>query len=338
MRLLFLCIFLLCTLNAENEGAEKRAFLMKRAKESSNGVIDHITKGEFRKHVAEGPREYGIMLFLTVLGSESSCKICGQVHSATEELARALNARDVDSAESVFVIEIDYTASHAIISELGLDRVPQVLYVPKTKSSRSVALQDLIASLGQKYQHSMMTGYEMDNFVEFINKAGKLNIDLAQPVGKVEVIVFFAIIISTLVLVYMTWNIIDQIRRNMLLYAVVGVAFYCFCIGGGMYSRIRNTPYMGGTSKSPEYIQRQSRSQYTVEGYLMGIANFIGGIGVFLYVLANKISTGRIQARIIKYLPSFIGAGLFFFSWYSILSVYNIKAPHYRMGFVGMTG
>ena len=63
-----------------------------KAASSSNGLIDNLTKSEFRKHIAEGPRDYFVLLFLTVLGPDSSCKICGQVHEGASELATQLNA------------------------------------------------------------------------------------------------------------------------------------------------------------------------------------------------------------------------------------------------------
>ena len=71
----------------------------------------------------------------------------------------------------------------------------------------------------------------------------------------------------------------------------------------------------------------------------MGAANFIGGLGVFLYVMSNRAATskgnGKEAGSMYGYVPSFMAAALLVFGWYSILSVYNLKSPHYRMGFVG---
>lgn len=336
MRLLYAVLILSIWCFAEES---KLDFMKTKVRSSSNRVIDNFSKGEFKKHLAEGPRDYGCLLFLTVLGSDSSCKICGQVHDAAVDLAKQLYG--AKSNENVFVVEVDYSSSSSIISELGLDRVPQVLFLPKTKSVRSVALSDLIDSVGKKNQYGLMTGYKTENFVEFINKVGNMNIDLAKAVSKMEVILFVVGIVVVIAIVIASWKFIDKVRHSMIMYAVSGVIFYCFCIGGGMYSIIRNTPWNGGSKSNPEYINKSGRNQYTLEGYLMGAANFVGGLGVFLYVMSNRAATSKTKEngnKYFGYVPSFLAAGLLVFGWYSILSVYNLKSPHYRMGFVGMTG
>merc|ERR550534_3259872 len=139
----------------------------------------------------------------------------------------------------------------------------------------------------------MMLGYKVDDFVNFINKAGKMELDLSRPVSSFEVTLFIGGAIAAVSLIIFLWGMIDKIRRHMFLYAIVGILFYCFCIGGGMFCIIRNTPWSGGSRKNPEYIQKGGRNQYTVEAYLMGAANLVGGLGVFLYVLSNKFSTDR---------------------------------------------
>jgi len=345
MKLLCLLLVFCSVVFGKDEGGDaKLKFMFNKAASSSNGLIDNLTKSEFRKHVANGPRTYHVLLFLTVLGPDSSCKICGQVHEAAGELAQQLKGvRKLDDSDHVFILEVDYTSSSSIISELGLDRVPQVVLVPKTKSSRSIALSDLLDSLGQKYSYSMMLGYKGEDFVNFINKAAKMELNLTRPVNSFEVCMFVFAIVAALAIIIASWSFIDKIRRHMFLYAIVGVLFYCFCIGGGMYCIIRNTPWSGGSKSKPEYIQKGGRNQYTVEGYLMGAANLVGGIGVFLYVMQNKASTNTdsrqdAALRLFKYVPSVVALGLIFFSWYSILNVYNTKSPHYKMGFVGMTG
>jgi len=338
------CLFSL--IGAKKSNVSKLDFLTSKAASSSNGLIDNLTKSQFRKHLAEGPREYFVLLFLTVLGPDSSCKICGQVHSAASELATQLNgARKKDDNNQVFVVEVDYGSSGSIISELGVDRVPQVVLIPQTKGTRSVALSDLLDSLGEKYTYSMMMGYKVDDFISFINKAGKMELDLSRPVSSVEVGMFIGAVIFAIVAIIFLWGMIDKIRRHMFLYAIIGVLFYCFCIGGGMFCIIRNTPWSGGTRKNPEYIQKGGRNQFTVEAYLMGGANLVGGVGVFLYVLSNKASTKREEekrpnpiSKFFNYFPSVIAIALMFMGWYSILNVYNTKSPHYKMGFVGMTG
>lgn len=305
----------------------KLKFLTKKAAASSNGLIDNLTKSEFIKHIAEGPRDYFVLLFLTVLGPDSSCKICGQVHDASSELAQQLNvARKKGEENSVFVVEVDYSSSSSIISELGLDRVPQVVLVPKTKGTRSVSLSDLLPSLGQKYTYSMMMGYKVDDFVKFINTAGKMELDLSRPVSSFEVALFIGAVVGAIVLIIFLWGMIDKIRRHMFLYAIVGVLFYCFCIGGGMYCIIRNTPWSGGSKKNPEYIQKGGRNQYTVEAYLMGGANLVGGLGVFLYVLSNKASTvidvkKKEHLKFFSWFPSIGAIAMLVFGWYSILQV-----------------
>merc|ERR1719361_2953341 len=147
-----------------------------------------------------------------------------------------------------------------------------------------------------------------------------MELDLSRPVSKVEVAMFIGVVVLAIVAIIFLWGMIDKIRRHMILYAIVGVLFYCFCIGGGMYCIIRNTPWSGGTKKNPEWIQKGGRNQYTVEGYLMSAANLVGGVGVFLYVMANKASTNKdskqdAKFQVFRYVPSLLAFGLLCFAW-----------------------
>jgi len=342
---------LLIALCSSETSKEKRFnILKKKAGKSNTGLISTLTKSEFKKTIASGPRQYGILLFLTVLGPGSTCKVCGQVHDATVDLSKELayvrNAHPDQDNKQVFVIEIDYTAHQSIISELGLDRVPQVVFIPHTKSSRSVALADLFDSLGSKYSYSMMMGYKVQNFLDFVNKVGKLDLDTSRPVGSFEILLFCVVIVVAVIMIIASWSIIDMLRRRMILYALVGTAFYCFCVGGGMYSIIRNSAWSGGTKKKPEWFMKQGRNQYGIETYCVGLAQLIAGGAVFLFVMSNKFATREDKFKdtptavkwVFQYIPSVIPAAVIAAGWYVLISLYNTKSPSYSMGLVGMRG
>jgi len=351
MNLLHLAIASLLVISCLGITKEERVeILKKKASNSNTGLISTLSKSEFKKVIASGPREYGVLLFLTVLGPGSTCKVCGQVHDATIDLSKELtylrSANPDQANKQVFVVEIDYTAHQSIISELGLDRVPQVVFIPHTKSSRQTALADLFDSLGSKYAYSMMMGYKVQNFIDFMNKVGKMDLDTSRPVGSFEIVLFCVAIVVAVIMIIASWSIIDMLRRRMVLYALAGTAFYCFCVGGGMYPIIRNSAWSGGTAKKPEWFMKQGRNQYGIETYCVGFAQLIAGGAVFLYVMSNKFSTNEATFKgtpeivqfVFKWIPSIIPAVVIAAGWYLIVFLYNTKSPTYNMGMVGMTG
>mmetsp|Transcript_69475 Transcript_69475/g.62322 ORF Transcript_69475/g.62322 Transcript_69475/m.62322 type:complete len:127 (-) Transcript_69475:215-595(-) len=126
----------------------------------------------------------------------------------------------------------------------------------------------------------------------------------------------------------------------MFIYSIVCMVAYSFIIGGGMFSSIRNTPWLHKEGNKVGYISHMSRYQFGIETYVVGGLNFVAGIGAFIFIMAQRSDTMRNNKyfKYFKYVPTFIPLGAVVAGWYGIMWCYNFKNGHYNMGHVGMTG
>merc|ERR1712154_713589 len=99
---------------------------------------------------------------------------------------------------------------------------------------------------------------------------------------KIEYIA--AAVIAIPFLLYFCRRFIDIVRKSMVLYAFVCMAAWAFIIGGGMFSSIRNTPWLHKDGNKIGYISHMSRYQFGIETYIIGTLNLVGGLAAFAMI------------------------------------------------------
>merc|ERR1712154_681814 len=79
------------------------------------------------------------------------------------------------------------------------------------------------------------------------------------------------------------------------LYAFVCMAAWAFIIGGGMFSSIRNTPWLHKDGNKIGYISHQSRYQYGIETYIVGGFNCLAGLAAFVFIMSQRSDQSAIK-------------------------------------------
>ena len=111
-----------------------------------------------------------------------------------------------------------------------------------------------------------------------------------------------------------------------------------------MFNRIRNTPWANVENGKTSYFSHMSRYQFQAEGYLIGVANVIGGCAVFLYINSQRDGFERDKngKKVTRWwaniTPPWLPLGAMFLACYFIMWVYTYKNGHYNMGHVGLKG
>jgi len=128
----------------------------------------------------------------------------------------------------------------------------------------------------------------------------------------------------------------------MWIYAIVCMAAWSFIIGGGMFSSIRNTPWLHKEGSKIGYISHQSRYQFGIETYVVGGLNLLAGVAAFVLIMVQR--SDRAEMKMSKwfkwfgFVPSFVPLIAVVVGWYGIMWCYNFKNGHYDFGHVGMKG
>jgi len=322
-----------------NEMIEKSA--------AANGYID-IQGSDFEKFITRGPRPYYSLVILTALSS-GNCQPCEQLNPAIQELAGIVEEQRAKIADSrpndvdIFVVNADFANNRNVFQKLGLSTAPMVVLVPPSKSRKEIPLSKFFKSISQKYQYSLTQGRSAQDVGEWMASAAKAEwIELGSTLELPEVHYVAGVVVVVPMVLYALRKAIDKLRRSMFLYAVISMAAYSFIIGGGMFSSIRNTPWLHKDGNRVGYISHQSRYQFGVETYIVGGFNFVGGMAAFVLIMAQRSGTPEIRAhkyfKWFQYVPTVIPLMSIAAAWYGIMWCYNFKNGHYNMGHVGMTG
>jgi len=322
-------------------------------KSSSNkGLID-ISGNDFEKFITRGPRPYFSMVILTALSS-GNCAPCEQLNPAMEELGKMMEDQRSKISRSgelfsdsghtdVFMVNADFANNRNVFQKLGLSTAPTLVLVPPTKSKKEIPLSKFFKSIPTKYQYSLTQGRsaeEIGNWITSTAKISWLEFGSKLELPPIQYIVAAVVVIPAFL--YSIRKVIDKLRRNMLIYAVASMVVYTFVIGGGMFSSIRNTPWLHKDGNKVGYISHMSRYQFGIETYIVGALNLMGGLAAFAMIMSFRANQPEIanhkMFRAFGLLPPLIPFGVMMVAWWGIMWCYNFKNGHYNFGHVGMTG
>lgn len=100
---------------------------------SSSPVIP-LSDKNFTKFVTDRPRDYHAVLLFTATGKQYQCGVCVKTQGVYEEIAGLYNAQydfnktDIEKKVVFFKIEVDN--ARAIFTELQLETVPRLFFLP----------------------------------------------------------------------------------------------------------------------------------------------------------------------------------------------------------------
>ena len=249
---------------------------------------------------------------------------------------------DTDNVD-VFILNADFSNNRGTFQKLGLSTAPTLVMIPPSKSKKEIPLAKFFKSIPTKYQYSLTSGRsaeDIGNWIVSTSKIKWLEFGSKMELPKMQYIVAF--IITVPVLLYFCRGVIDKVRKSMAIYSIVCMAAWAFIIGGGMFSSIRNTPWVHKEGNKIGYISHQSRYQFGIETYVIGGFNLLGGVAAFVFIMAQRSDQSQMKNskffKWFKYMPSFIPLIAVVAGWYGIMWCYNFKNGHYNMGHVGMKG
>ena len=121
----------------DEEGANKR--LKSLEEKIRAGTMVSLTDGNFTKFVIDRPREYGSLLMFTATDPKYQCSVCMKVKNNFDEISKMYNAQynfsQVPSSQKIAFFRLEVDTARSIFSDLGLETVPRMYYLPPAPSS-----------------------------------------------------------------------------------------------------------------------------------------------------------------------------------------------------------
>jgi len=237
----------------------------------------------------------------------------------------------------IFFIEVDVTRNRDLFQQLQLNNVPLVTLIPPKSSANNVKLNQLLTKL-RKYRFTAMSATMTSQDInDFIFKLTDLKAELEATIAWTDLILY-TIAIGTMVATAIQYS--EFLRNNRIVFFFLGLSFYLFCISGGMYNFIRNTPFTQVQNGEVYYLARGPRSQYGVESWIVSFVVLISSLtGIHL----NRLSFSQSQEPksefwklmdhyfIVLMSPS-LAFILFSLSWLNLVRIYDAKHGGYHMG------
>eukprot|EP00485_Elphidium_margaritaceum_P016520 CAMPEP_0202728066 /NCGR_PEP_ID=MMETSP1385-20130828/185440_1 /ASSEMBLY_ACC=CAM_ASM_000861 /TAXON_ID=933848 /ORGANISM="Elphidium margaritaceum" /LENGTH=370 /DNA_ID=CAMNT_0049394313 /DNA_START=1131 /DNA_END=2243 /DNA_ORIENTATION=+ len=339
------------------QAQEKLEELLTKSAAGSNGHpgLIEIAGSDFEKFITRGPRPYYLLVVLTAISS-GNCQPCEQINPAIQALAKTVEEQrsKIDHSDAselwanpeqtdVFIINADFANNRNVFQRLGLSTAPSIVLVPPSKSRKEIPLARFFKSISNKFTYALSSGRSEQDIGNWIASTAKINwLQFGSQMELPKIQYIIGAILMLPALLYVGRKLIDRLRRSMWIYAVVCVAVYSFVIGGGMFSSIRNSPWLHKDGSKIGYIAHQSRYQFGVETYIIGGLNFMAGVAAFVFIMSQRSDQPQIKSHkffsLFRFIPTFLSLGGVLVGWYFIVWCYNFKNGHYNYGHVGMKG
>lgn len=243
----------------------------------------------------------------------------------------------------VFIMNADFANNRNVFQKLGLSTAPTLVLVPPTKSKKEIPLGKFFKSIPTKYQYSLTQGRSAEEIGNWIISTAKISwLQFGSKLELPPIQYIIAALVLVPIALYMMRNVIDKLRRHMAIYVGLSMMAYTFVIGGGMFSSIRNTPWLHKDGNKIGYISHMSRYQFGIETYIIGTLNLVGGLAAFAMIMSFRGNQPEIRnhkfLKVFSYLTPIAPLVVMMVAWYGIMWCYNFKNGHYNFGHVGMTG
>jgi len=317
---------------ARKSGEEKLGRLLERSRDRP--FIMSNTP-DFRKFVAEPPRPYDLVLFLT--SKTGSCQMCSEIRPEIELVAEAFEkARYANSSESplhtTFFIELDGSRNYELFTEMGLQTVPHVIFLERTASTKRKKWERLLAD-----RISFNRGWAAENLIKSLgSRVDVAGVQFERPPKPIDWSFLILLVSATVSFVVFFATVgrpyIDTVLRNRKIYLGLSLVGYAFCVAGGMYNHIQNTPFNGQNQDgSVQLISPGNGSQFGVETLIMGFLYLVSAVCIIL------LNTRAAKAEASVYSRAIVILGLLFcfhFFFRNIREIYSRKNGGYRMGYL----
>jgi oligosaccharyltransferase complex subunit gamma len=337
----------------------KLKFLLRQTERSASNMIS-LDYDAYIEYVNGGPRPYFLYLSYTAISPQNRCAMCRVAHDAMILLAQGYFKENKEAnvaylahleaggdfddpafTQPVFFVEADIARCRRVFEELNMQSAPTILIAPPKISTSNPRSNLFLSSIKSKYKfNSLSPTLQPEELNSQLLKITGVDVNIERPVPFMLLVLIASVGVLGLFAVYKYFSLYLVLRKQSMLFFGLGLVAYLFCISGGMFNIIRNTPFAGEDHNGDvSYIHGGNRNQYGVEGYIMGSVEVGCGLALVMLTLTAFYSADDKKRKwynktaMIFTWPLTLAA-IFAFFWSILLVIYTKKNGSYRYGFV----
>lgn len=286
-------------------------------------------------------RPYHLFVLATTLDARYKCDVCQEFQSEYHLLSASyqhaltepqdLHRGTYDSLPVYFTVA-DYQWNPAVFKKFGLTSAPHLVYMPPSSLSTDEETQTFLLPeehIYSRFQSDQNLGKAEELLVQFIGPRSGLSFRLRQPLFQTIVLVG-QLMIVVLALGYFSMRhgrrMYEKLGQNKYVWMSVSTLCYALSVSGMVFCVIRNPPLAAqGRKGEAVYISSEPRSQYVLEGLLIGAMNVL--MAASLLVVSQY--TMYLPPSVLKTTLTTALVFTFYFTWSIIRSLYTFKNAWY---------
>ena len=265
----------------------------------SYGNIIEFSKKDFRKYVLTDQREYDVVIYYTL---SQRCEHCVSTEQELREAAYSyLQAGKHQVSETnprpIFFAKIEYnknTEEYFRISEY--QSVPILSVSTPEMGKEYVDTKMMLYPKNLEWRISGQDFVDAGKILEHLNKVTNNEVELKFTLGRI--LMGNVLIFSVLGILFFFKDQIGDIIQQRLIWMFGTAAIYIMCIGGTAFNMIHRVPTFryghdqSGNVVVEEYFQRNQRSQYAGEGYMVSMLMFLIGSSMVGFTYIGRLENG----------------------------------------------
>lgn len=318
-----------------------REELAKKSMANSHGII--ALEGKDFREILRGPREAGIIAFLTANSIEVGCQVCVEFDPEFETLAQSWVREHQDGVskdnedKSLFFARANIKSPQEIppiFNALKIAQVPRVLYFPPGGNLEEYIGLDIPLNGGRD---------RIIQVIEIIKRATDIHdFTLYEPFDYTSAFITTLTAIITIYLFQKHSAVAIGFITSKFIWGLSGVTFIILMLGGHMFNQMRGTQIAGSSSSGEiEYFLGEFQNQFAIETQILSVIyGVLGALIVCLVTITPKLTKyykDSARGDFIVAAVAIIGALLVYMFFAGLTNVFAIKSPRYPFQLVKVT-
>lgn len=298
-------------------------------------LIIEFTKSDYQRYVLDEPRDYNIIMYYTL---SQKWDHCVSMESELSEVANSyINAKkhlvDPKDGSSIFFAKLEYSQDTEIMfQKCGFTSVP-ILALSKPEIARQHAEQKTSKyPKDMEWRLSSQDFFDAGKILEHVNKITNENVELKYTLLRIMQGNF--LIFALWVLAFFFKDHIGYLLQQKVVWIAGTVVVFIMCVGGTAFNMIHKVPTFryghdaSGNVVVEEYFQRNQRSQYAGEGYMVSMLIFIISLSMLCFIYA-----GNIKSKLNKEVIWMIIVLALYIMVLTLNAIFELKAASYNPTF-----
>eukprot|EP01120_Amphizonella_sp_Union-15-10_P007230 TRINITY_DN2422_c0_g1_i1.p1 TRINITY_DN2422_c0_g1~~TRINITY_DN2422_c0_g1_i1.p1 ORF type:complete len:341 (-),score=23.14 TRINITY_DN2422_c0_g1_i1:43-1065(-) len=285
-----------------------------------NSVVE-LGQKDYLELVAQGPRQYSIILTFTSETSYLDCSTCREMAPLLDEASKIYREfiNGNYSRANLFFVKLELAKNAELFNKLktNLRGVPHVRHVPPTsKKSKNFAWS-------QKEVYPLYTDrIKIEELTKWIQQ--RTNIMLLKEPSKVNIYTRYYPALIALVVLYLSCKFIPGLSnmfKKPMFWFIISSGIWAIMLSGIVYNMIHQPPLFYTHQGNRMFIYPSFRAQFVLEGFIISGLMLVALLGYIISTSYAPSLKGNWKIRF----SFLIGAAMFTIPYYTVFSIYRVK-------------